>query len=56
MIYGIHRAKGAPVLGALPGRAGPFGRRPAMDEDDDTAVDVEEPGAPVPALGEGSGR
>ncbi|MFE5863178.1 hypothetical protein ACFQ77_21905 [Streptomyces virginiae] len=34
MIYGIHRTKGAPVLGARPGQNGPFGRRPAPDEDD----------------------
>ncbi|WP_420082831.1 hypothetical protein ACN6AT_37560 (plasmid) [Streptomyces sp. JL4002] len=53
MIYGIHRAKGAPVLGALPGQYGPFGRWPAH-EDDDTALDVEEPTATVPAPRNGS--
>lgn len=43
MIYGIHRTKGAPVLGALPGQDGPFGRRPAPDEDDNTDTAIEEP-------------
>ncbi|MBX4178399.1 MULTISPECIES: hypothetical protein [Streptomyces rochei group] len=58
MIYGIHRAKGAPVLGARPGQHGPFGWRPAPGEDDDSGLDVEElePVAAVPAPAEGSGR
>ncbi|MGW6412565.1 hypothetical protein ACWF95_36040 [Streptomyces vinaceus] len=43
MIYGIHRTKGAPVLGARPGQDGPFGRRPAPDEDDTTDTAIEEP-------------
>ncbi len=34
MIYGSHRAKGAPRVGALPGQDGPFGRRPDPAEDD----------------------
>ncbi|MCX4784527.1 hypothetical protein [Streptomyces sp. NBC_01264] len=43
MIYGIRRTKGAPVLGALPGQDGPFGRRPAADEDDRTDTTIKEP-------------
>ncbi|GLW19906.1 hypothetical protein Stsp01_66490 [Streptomyces sp. NBRC 13847] len=54
MIYDIHRVKGTPVLGALPGQDGPFGRRPG--EDDDTKVDVEKPAAAVPASRDGRGR
>jgi hypothetical protein len=49
MIYASHRAKGAPVLGALPGQEGPFGRRPAPDEDEDPTGDVVEQAAHVPA-------
>lgn len=56
MIYTPHRAKGAPVLGALPGQEGPFGRRPAPGEDDDTGVEAEEPVATVPAPRDRSGR
>ncbi|MFI1769765.1 hypothetical protein ACH41H_48415 [Streptomyces sp. NPDC020800] len=56
MIYGSHRAKGAPVLGVLPGHEGPFGRRPAPGEDDETGQDVEEPVAAVPGPRDGSGR
>lgn len=58
MIYGHHRAKGAPMLGALPGQDGPFGRRPAMGEDDDTNADAEEleAAAVVPAPRSGSIR
>ncbi|MGW7201299.1 hypothetical protein [Streptomyces chryseus] len=57
MIYAIHRVKGAPVLGALPGQDGPFGRRPAPGEDD-TDVDTEElePVTAVPAPTDESGR
>ncbi|MFB9739208.1 hypothetical protein ACFQE4_13985 [Streptomyces thermocoprophilus] len=55
MIYGYHRSKGAPVLGALPGQHGPFGRRPAQGEDDDTDMDEElEPAASLPAPTDGS--
>ncbi|MFG3371075.1 hypothetical protein ACGF0K_39905 [Streptomyces sp. NPDC048156] len=43
MIYGIHRTKGAPVLGALPGQDGPLGRRPAPAEDDNTDTATKEP-------------
>ncbi|MEV6576362.1 hypothetical protein [Streptomyces sp. NPDC051577] len=35
MIYGSHRTKGAPALGALPGQVGPFGHRPEPDADAD---------------------
>ncbi|MGW0753528.1 hypothetical protein [Streptomyces sp. NPDC002587] len=58
MIYAAHRAKGAPVLAALPGQDGPFGRRPAPGEHDVTDVDTEElgPVAAVPAPRDGSGR
>ncbi|WP_420082575.1 hypothetical protein ACN6AT_36640 (plasmid) [Streptomyces sp. JL4002] len=58
MIYASHRAKGAPVLGALPGRHGPFGYRPAPGEDDDTATVTEEPqpAATVPTPRKGDGR
>lgn len=54
MIYAAHRAKGAPVIGALPGQHGPFGRWPAPD--DDTGLDVEERAAAVPAPTDGSER
>lgn len=37
MIYGLHRTKGAPVLGARPGEEGPFGRRPEQAADTDAA-------------------
>ncbi|MCZ0984376.1 hypothetical protein O1L60_47325 [Streptomyces diastatochromogenes] len=56
MIYASHRAKGAPVLGALPGQEGPFGRRPAPDEDQDAMGDVEQQAAHVPAPRAGSQR
>lgn len=56
MIYAFHRTKGAPVLGALPGQDGPFGRQPAPGEDDDTGADTEEPVAAVPAPTDGSER
>lgn len=56
MIYGSHRAKGAPVLGALPGQDGPFGHRPVPGEDDDTTLAVHEPAATVPAPTDGSQR
>ncbi|WP_179499970.1 hypothetical protein [Streptomyces sp. WZ.A104] len=49
MIYASHRVKGAPVLGALPGQEGPFGRRPAPGEDEDSLRDLEERAADVPA-------
>ncbi|MFF8265507.1 hypothetical protein [Streptomyces virginiae] len=55
MIYGMHRAKGAPALGSLPGQDGPSGRRPAPDEGGDTTVGVEEPTVAVPASRNGSG-
>ncbi|MFD0449056.1 recombinase family protein [Streptomyces indonesiensis] len=47
MIYGIHRTKGAPALGALPGQDGPFGRRPAPDEDDDPEARTDGPATTV---------
>ncbi|WP_159057851.1 MULTISPECIES: hypothetical protein [unclassified Streptomyces] len=56
MIYAPHRLKGVPVLGALPGQDGPFGRRPAPGEDDDTGPDTEEPVAAVPAPADGRER
>lgn len=56
MIYALHRARGAPTLGALPGQDGPFGRRPAPGEDDDTGVRAEELTATVPAPTDGSER
>ncbi|MEU5583048.1 hypothetical protein ABZ791_36245 [Streptomyces huasconensis] len=56
MIYGIHRAKGAPALGALPGQDGPFGRRPAPGGEEDTGLDIEEPTATVPAPTDGDDR
>jgi hypothetical protein len=43
MIYGIHRTKGAPVLGALPGRDGPFGHRPAPDGTTTRTPAIEKP-------------
>ncbi|CUW33403.1 MULTISPECIES: hypothetical protein [Streptomyces] len=55
-MYGYHRTKGAPIVGALPGQDGPFGHRPAPDEDDDALLDIEEPDAMVPAPRDGSGR
>ncbi|GAA2516333.1 hypothetical protein [Streptomyces gobitricini] len=57
MIYGHHRTKGAPVVGALPSQEeGPFGHRPAPGEDDDTETDIEEPIAAVPSPSNGGGR
>ncbi|MGW8700154.1 hypothetical protein ACWGOK_24965 [Streptomyces eurythermus] len=56
MIYAPHRLKGAPTLGALPGQDGPFGRRPAPGEDDDTAEHAEEPTVMVPTPADGSRR
>ncbi|MEU2181033.1 hypothetical protein [Streptomyces thermolilacinus] len=44
------------MLGALPGQDGPFGRRPAPGEDDDTGVHAEEPVAAVPAPRDGGER
>ncbi|MCX4530064.1 hypothetical protein OHA79_44080 [Streptomyces sp. NBC_00841] len=55
MIYGHHRAKGAPALGALPGEEGPFGRRPAPVEDDGTDAGVQGPTTMVPSPRDGSG-
>ncbi|GAA3049074.1 hypothetical protein [Streptomyces glomeratus] len=52
MIYGLHRAKGAPALGALLGEDGPFGRRPVLGEDADTkarADDTDTTSLPDPA-------
>ncbi|MFD9303199.1 hypothetical protein ACFWCB_11115 [Streptomyces sp. NPDC060048] len=47
----------APMLGALPGQDGPFGRQPAPGEDDETEMDTEDlgPVAAVPAPTDGSG-
>ncbi|MFC9266203.1 hypothetical protein ACFTXJ_00215 [Streptomyces zhihengii] len=56
MTYGMHRAKGAPLLGVLPGPDGPFGRRLSSAEDDGSALDIEEPAATVPAPRNGSER
>ncbi|MGW5433917.1 hypothetical protein ACWET9_43305 [Streptomyces sp. NPDC004059] len=36
MIYGSHRGKGAPALGALPGQEGPFGHWHELGETGDT--------------------
>ncbi|MQY40743.1 hypothetical protein SRB17_87760 [Streptomyces sp. RB17] len=55
MIYGPHRAKGAPALGVLPGQDGPFGPRPAPGEDE-AGVDADELAAMVPAPRDGSQR
>lgn len=55
MIYASHRAKGAPVLGALPGQEGPFGRRSAPGEDEDLA-DADDQAADVPGPRAGSER
>jgi hypothetical protein len=46
MIYGSHRAKSAPVLGALPGQDGPFGHWPDPAEEDD-AVTIDAPDDPA---------
>ncbi|WP_424862726.1 hypothetical protein [Streptomyces sp. MMS24-I29] len=56
MIYASHRTKGAPVLGALPGQDGSFGRRPGPGEDDATHAGVEDQDADVPAPRSGSQR
>ncbi len=55
MIYAAHRTKGAPMIGALPGQHGPFGHRPAPDEDD-TDLDARKTAAAVPAPTDGSER
>ncbi|MFF4398501.1 hypothetical protein [Streptomyces sp. NPDC001480] len=49
MIHGSHRAKGAPALGALPGREGPFGHWHEPRETDDTDAEdgLGEPAASV---------
>lgn len=42
MIYGSHRTKGAPALGARPGQDGPFGRwSDPADHDPHTSEPVE---------------
>ncbi|MGW0191001.1 hypothetical protein ACWDV7_35460 [Streptomyces sp. NPDC003362] len=58
MIYGHHRAKGAPAPGARPGRHGPFGQWPATGEEDDADVATEElePVAALPTPTGESGR
>lgn len=59
MIYGSHRTKGAPALGALPGHDGPFGSWPEPPEtddiDSDAAMGEAVNAAMVPSPGSGNG-
>jgi len=48
VIYGLHRLKGAPVMGVAAGESGPFGIGWSQDADEEETA--------VPMLGEGAER
>ncbi|MBK3643697.1 hypothetical protein [Streptomyces sp. MBT33] len=52
MIYDpLFRAKGAPVLGAVPGMPGPFGVHRDEDDLDELPQDASTPAVPAPREG-----